>query len=137
MNGCTKVLSTVFALLMIMTAVVLPAGADSAKALLIYWRGETPCEKALKSGLKDLGVNIQLSEFDAQQDKGFWRQSMDRRQSIFCIYNVSDQPQSLHITDLNLIITDRWWDLISGHIFDENTESISLSPYQVLWITNI
>ena len=68
---------------------------------------------------------------------GFWRQSMDRRQSIFCIYNVSDQPQSLHITDLNLIITDRWWDLISGHIFDENTESISLSPYQVLWITNI
>jgi putative ABC transport system substrate-binding protein len=69
MNGCIKVLSTVFALLMIMTAIVLPAGADSAKALLIYWRGETPCEKALKSGLKDLGVNIQLSEFDAQQDK--------------------------------------------------------------------
>lgn len=67
---------------------------------------------------------------------GFWRQSMDRRQSIFCINNVSDQQQSLHISDLNLIVTDRWWDLISGQIFDENTESITLAPYQALWITN-
>lgn len=67
---------------------------------------------------------------------GFWRQSMDRRQSIFCIFNVSDTPQPLRIAELNLIVTDRWWDLISGHIFDESTEVFTLAPYQVLWITN-
>jgi sucrose phosphorylase len=67
---------------------------------------------------------------------GFWRQSMDRRQSIFCIFNVSDTPQPLRIAELNLIVTDRWWDLISGHIFNESTEVFTLAPYQVLWITN-
>ncbi|MCX4186458.1 sugar phosphorylase [Methylophaga sp. OBS4] len=67
---------------------------------------------------------------------GFWRQSMDRRQSIFCIYNISKTPQPLRLADLNLVITDRWWDLISGHIFDESTETFTLAPYQVLWITN-
>jgi sucrose phosphorylase len=67
---------------------------------------------------------------------GFWRQSIDRRQSIFCIFNVSDTPQPLRIAELNLIVTDRWWDLISGHIFDESTEVFTLAPYQVLWITN-
>lgn len=67
---------------------------------------------------------------------GFWRQSMDRRQSIFCIFNISDSPQPLRIAELNLIVTDRWWDLISGHIFDESAETFTLAPYQVLWITN-
>jgi sucrose phosphorylase len=67
---------------------------------------------------------------------GFWRQSMDRRQSIFCIFNISDTPQDLRIAELNLIITDRWWDLISGHIFDDTAEILTVAPYQVLWITN-
>lgn len=67
---------------------------------------------------------------------GFWRQSMDRRQSIFCIFNISDSPQDLRIAELNLIITDRWWDLISGHIFDDTAEIFTVAPYQVLWITN-
>jgi sucrose phosphorylase len=61
---------------------------------------------------------------------------MDRRQSIFCIYNVSKEYQPLRIADLNLVVTDRWWDLISGHIFDESTETITVEPYQTLWITN-
>lgn len=67
---------------------------------------------------------------------GFWRQSMDRRQSIFCIFNISDEPQALRIAELNLIVTDRWWDLISGYIFSEETETYTVSPYQALWITN-
>jgi len=67
---------------------------------------------------------------------GFWRQSMDRKQSIFCIYNISKTPQPLRIAELNLVVTDRWWDLISGHIFDESTETFTVAPYQVLWITN-
>jgi sucrose phosphorylase len=72
----------------------------------------------------------------SEQLFGFWRQSMDRRQSIFCIYNVSNEIQPLRISELNLIVMDRWWDMISGYIFDEQTETIALEPYQVLWITN-
>jgi sucrose phosphorylase len=67
---------------------------------------------------------------------GFWRQSMDRRESIFCIYNISNETQSLLMSDLNLIVTDSWHDLISGQAFDETNETIELAPYQVLWICN-
>lgn len=67
---------------------------------------------------------------------GFWRQSMDRRQSIFCIYNISDTEQPLRIANLNLVVTDRWWDLISGVILDGSSDMITVAPYQVLWITN-
>jgi sucrose phosphorylase len=67
---------------------------------------------------------------------GFWRQSMDRRQSIFCIYNITDTEQPLRIGNLNLVVTDRWWDLISGVILDGSSDVITVAPYQVLWITN-
>ena len=67
---------------------------------------------------------------------GFWRQSMDRRQSIFCVYNVSDQPQMLSIQSLNLIATQDWYDLVSGQKFDDSTNQTCLEPYQSLWISN-
>lgn len=68
---------------------------------------------------------------------GFWRQSMDRRQSIFCIYNVSDEPQSLLLSNLNLIVTDDWRDLIGGQRYDDPMmDRIDIAPYQTLWITN-
>lgn len=37
---------------------------------------------------------------------GFWRQSIDRRQSIFCISNISRENQELNLSDINLIETD-------------------------------
>jgi len=67
---------------------------------------------------------------------GFWRQSADRRQSIFCIYNISDTTQSLLLKDLNLISTDHWKDLISEKKFDDEDELLEIQPYQVLWISN-
>jgi sucrose phosphorylase len=67
---------------------------------------------------------------------GFWRQSIDRRQSIFCVYNISNETQPLLLSDLNLIVTDNWRDLISGIKFNETNAFISLDPYQTLWITN-
>lgn len=67
---------------------------------------------------------------------GFWRQSIDRRQSIFCVYNISNETQPLLLSDLNLIVTDNWRDLISGIEFNETNDFISLDPYQILWITN-
>ena len=68
---------------------------------------------------------------------GFWRQSMDRRQSIFCIYNISNQKQPLHLSEINLIGTDGWKDLISDLVVDSIDESFVLQPYQVMWITNL
>ncbi|MGH1431122.1 MAG: sugar phosphorylase [Neptuniibacter sp.] len=67
---------------------------------------------------------------------GFWRQSPDRRQSIFCINNISDQPVKLLLSDLNLISTDDWKDLLKGVEISNLHDSIELAPYQSLWISN-
>lgn len=67
---------------------------------------------------------------------GFWRQSMDRRQSIFCISNVSSEAQLLFLSDINLIDTEDWVDLIGGAVFEHRDMELQLAPYQTLWITN-
>ncbi|OKH18115.1 sugar phosphorylase [[Limnothrix rosea] IAM M-220] len=68
---------------------------------------------------------------------GLWRQSRDRRQSIFCIYNLSDRPKSVAVSNLNLICTDEWHDLLGRLTITEDTEKLNLSPYQIAWITNV
>ena len=68
---------------------------------------------------------------------GFWRQSMDREQSIFCVSNISNQHQTLEMSDLNLIDTEDWFDLISKEKFGETNQIINLAPYQTVWITNL
>ncbi|WP_440877188.1 alpha-amylase family glycosyl hydrolase [Thalassotalea sp. PLHSN55] len=67
---------------------------------------------------------------------GFWRQSLDRKQSIFCVSNISDQPLALPLSELNLIITESWIELISHQEITELTEEILLAPYQTVWISN-
>ncbi len=66
----------------------------------------------------------------------FWRQSRERDQSIFCIFNLSDRPQELQLSSLNLVVIDAWCDLISGQCFDDIYDTLLLQPYQSLWITN-
>jgi len=66
----------------------------------------------------------------------FWRQSQDRSQSIFCIYNVSDKTRTLALKDVNLIELDDWHDLISKHYYDDPRENIILKPYEYVWISN-
>ena len=68
---------------------------------------------------------------------GFWRQSIDRSQSIFCVSNISNQVQTLGMSDLNLIDTEDWFDLISGNKYGETSQVIQLKPYQTVWITNL
>ncbi len=68
---------------------------------------------------------------------GFWRQSSDRKQSIFCVSNITKVPVELRLNELNLIGTDSWFDLISGHKVDNLTEVMTLSPYQTVWLTNV
>jgi len=71
-----------------------------------------------------------------EQIFGFWRQSRDRKQSIFCVYNISPEPQSLLLSDLNLIVTDEWRDLIHGQTYQQSDQLLKIEPYQFLWITN-
>ncbi|WP_425488609.1 sugar phosphorylase [Litorivivens lipolytica] len=66
----------------------------------------------------------------------FWRQSADRRQSIFALHNISRQPQHISLTQLNLIATNDWFDLISGEDMSDLKGSIELAPYQCCWISN-
>jgi sucrose phosphorylase len=66
----------------------------------------------------------------------FWRQSLTRDQSIFSVHNLSDQPQELRLSDLNLVSTDDWYDLISDDKFPDLNMAYILKPYQSVWITN-
>ncbi|MEM8560885.1 MAG: sugar phosphorylase [Pseudomonadota bacterium] len=68
---------------------------------------------------------------------GFWRQSLDRRQSIFCISNVSLEVQHLDLSDVNLVDTDHWYDLLGGFEYESLGQQVDLQPYQTVWITNV
>jgi sucrose phosphorylase len=67
---------------------------------------------------------------------GYWRQSDDKIQSIFCIANISLEPQLLALSDINLVSTEHWIDLLSDKEMNRNDMQITLAPYQTLWITN-
>ncbi|MAT52248.1 MAG: alpha-amylase [Porticoccaceae bacterium] len=71
-----------------------------------------------------------------EQIFGFWRQSMDRTQSIFCLHNVSAEPVTVALSAINLISTDNWTDLITGTVFTDLRRDLTLNPYQTLWLSN-
>ena len=68
---------------------------------------------------------------------GFWRQSLDRRQSVFCISNISPQVQSLALSDINLTDTEHWQDLLGGVNVESRVQFVELEPYQSIWLTNL
>tara|TARA_R110002110_G_scaffold415765_2_gene655226 strand:- start:79721 stop:81481 length:1761 start_codon:yes stop_codon:yes gene_type:complete len=67
---------------------------------------------------------------------GYWRQSIDRRQSVFCISNISVEPLPLALSSINLIDSQDWRDLISGSACATADEELLLQPYQTVWISN-
>jgi sucrose phosphorylase len=67
---------------------------------------------------------------------GYWRQSIDRKQSIFCISNISKETQSIRLSDINLIGTDEWVDLLSQTPLTTQMQDIKLAPYESAWISN-
>ena len=68
---------------------------------------------------------------------GIWRQSLDKKQSIFCISNLTDEVVNLSLLDLNLIGFDHWRDIITEVEIDDITSEIELRPYQTMWLTNL
>ncbi|NMH61111.1 sugar phosphorylase [Alteromonas ponticola] len=67
---------------------------------------------------------------------GFSRQSLDRKQSVFCISNISDHEQSILLSDINLVGTDNWLELISREVIHDINAFMTLQPYQTIWISN-
>ena len=67
---------------------------------------------------------------------GLWRQSTDRGQDIFAIFNVTNESVLFEIGSLNLTIDHIWMDLISGAIYEAGQGTVELEPYQFLWISN-
>lgn len=67
---------------------------------------------------------------------GFWRQSIDRTQSIFALHNLTDQEIIVPTMALNLIGGEQWSDLLSGEDIAALDGQISFAPYQCRWITN-
>ncbi len=66
----------------------------------------------------------------------FWRQSRRREQSIFCINNITSHAISFTLSDLNLVETNDWRDLFTGHRYEDFRETVDLAPYQCVWLTN-
>ena len=66
----------------------------------------------------------------------FWRESLCRAQCVFAVHNVTDQPQTTPLVELNLIATEVWRDLLTGTIYEDLEESIELEPYGCIWISN-
>ncbi|MEC8863690.1 MAG: sugar phosphorylase [Planctomycetota bacterium] len=67
---------------------------------------------------------------------GFWRQSRDRQQSIFCVSNLTNEEQILEVTELNLIKNQVWRDLLRESVVESYQRAWAVKPYRTLWITN-
>ena len=79
------------------------------------------------------------TQFTLQLDDhlfGIWRQSIDRSQSIFCVSNLTKYKKKLFLHDINLIVTDNWYDILNNKKLKSINTKIVLQPYQSVWITN-
>ncbi|MDC3088414.1 alpha-amylase family glycosyl hydrolase [Alphaproteobacteria bacterium] len=65
-----------------------------------------------------------------------WRQSRDRRQSIFAITNVTSKNIDLNTNMINLIDDEKWYDLLNPEVSFKDEQNIKFNPYQTIWITN-
>ena len=67
---------------------------------------------------------------------GIWRQSIDRSQSIFCVSNLTNSLKKISLLNINLILTNEWFDIISKKKINNLKGNITLKPYQTYWLTN-
>ncbi|MEO0368479.1 MAG: sugar phosphorylase [Pseudomonadota bacterium] len=66
----------------------------------------------------------------------FWRQSIRRDQSIFCIHNVTNRKIDIPLSSINLIDLESWHDLVSGRPCDPENGMLTLKPYRFVWLSN-
>ena len=80
------------------------------------------------------------TQFTLNLDKNIfavWRQSRDRKQSIFALTNVSSKTIKLNTNKINLIDDEKWFDLLSQETKITDDQYVKLMPFQSLWITNL
>ena len=80
------------------------------------------------------------TQFTLNLDKNIfavWRQSRDRKQSIFALTNVSSKTIKLNTNKINLIDDEQWFDLLSQETKITDDQYVKLMPFQSLWITNL
>jgi sucrose phosphorylase len=80
------------------------------------------------------------TQFTLNLDKNIfavWRQSRDRKQSIFALTNVSSKTIKLNTNKINLIDDEKWFDLLSQETKITDDEYVKFMPFQSLWITNL
>ena len=94
---------------------------------LIHIRKSQP---AFHPNATQFTLNIDKSIFSV------WRQSRDRKQSIFAITNVTSSKFILNTNMINLIDDEKWFDLLNPETNFQDNEKIELKPYQTIWITN-
>ncbi|HEX7025722.1 MAG TPA: alpha-amylase family glycosyl hydrolase [Gammaproteobacteria bacterium] len=66
----------------------------------------------------------------------FWRQSVHRSQSIFCLNNLSDIPQPIDLAEINLIETGDWINIIKGQLVEDINGTLVLEPYECAWLAH-
>ncbi len=66
---------------------------------------------------------------------GFWRQSINHEQNIFCLHNISDEPQTLPLAAVDLVEPEARYDLL-GEVMLDFDGGLQLEPYQCLWLTD-
>ena len=79
---------------------------------------------------------VQYTLHLGQELFAFWRQSINRDQSIFCIFNVTDQAVDIPLSSVNLITLETWVDLISGREYTIDDAKIELPPCGFVWLSN-
>ncbi len=67
---------------------------------------------------------------------GIWRQSINKNQSIFAIYNITNKLQKLNTRKINFLSLENWIDLVSFKEIDNKKSYLNFSPYQFMWISN-
>ncbi len=67
---------------------------------------------------------------------GLWRQSLDKKQSIFAISNITNKKSLLSLNKINILNLENWYDLISNNQINKRQKQLVFMPYQTVWITN-
>lgn len=66
----------------------------------------------------------------------FWRQSIHRSQSIFCLHNLSGSQQEIDLAEINLIDTGDWTNLMKGQLVEDINGILVLEPYECAWLAH-
>ena len=66
---------------------------------------------------------------------GIWRESLDGKQNIFSITNITADEKTLPLHDIHTETSKNLKDLISGEVYQGNDNAITLSPYQTIWLS--